>query len=245
MEVADGHLLVGMDHPPLNPANGDAPHILVVVDGGDQHLEGRVRLPLRRGDVLQNGVEQGLEVFGLLTRVQRGGSLSGGAVDKGAVQLFVGGVELHKQLQHLVLYFIGAGVGAVHLVDHHNDLVPQLQGFLQYKAGLGHGALKGVHQQQNPVYHLEHPLHLSTEVGVAGGVDDVNLYILIIGSGVFGQDCDAPLPFQGVGVHHPVLHHLVLPERAALLEQLVYKGGLSVVNVGDDGDISQIISYQV
>ena len=41
-----------------------------------------------------------------------------------------------------------------------------------------------------------------------------------------------------VGVHNPVLHHLVLAEGAALLEHFVYQGGFAVVNVGDNGDVS-------
>ena len=58
--VADGDLLVLPDDAPLNAANGDAAHKLVVVDGADQHLEGGVQIRLRGGDIVQDGVEQGL-----------------------------------------------------------------------------------------------------------------------------------------------------------------------------------------
>ena len=41
-------------------ANADAAHVVVVVDGGDEHLHGRILLALGRGHVLEDGLEQGL-----------------------------------------------------------------------------------------------------------------------------------------------------------------------------------------
>jgi hypothetical protein len=46
------------------------------------------------------------------------------------------------------------------------------------------------------------------------------------------------LPLQRVGVHHALLDHLVLAERARLAEHLVDERRLAVVDVGDDGDVS-------
>ncbi len=60
MVVANGDLLILVEGTPLNPANGNPSHELVVVDGGDEHLEGGVHRPVRRGDILKNGVEEGL-----------------------------------------------------------------------------------------------------------------------------------------------------------------------------------------
>ena len=74
---------------------------------------------------------------------------------------------------------------------------------------------------------------------MARRVDDIDLHIAILNGGVLGQNGDAALPLQVAGVHDPVLDFLVFPESAALLEHLVHEGGLAVVNVGDDGDISQ------
>ena len=113
----------------------------------------------------------------------------------------------------------------------------QLQGLLEHKAGLGHGALGGVHQQQHAVHHLQNALHLAGEVGVTGGVHNVDLVILIVYGGVLGENGDSPLPLQVAGVHDPVHHRLVLAIHAALLEHLVHQGRLAVIDVGDDGDI--------
>ena len=129
-------------------------------------------------------------------------------------------------------------VGPVHLIDHHNDPMAQLQGAAEYKAGLRHGALGGIHQEDNAIDHLQNTLHLAAKVGVAGGIHNVDFNPLVGGGGVLCQDGDAPLPLQVAGIHHPLLDHLVIPEGAPLLEHLVHQGGLSVVHVGDDGDIS-------
>ena len=116
----------------------------------------------------------------------------------------------------------------------------QLQGAAEYKAGLRHGALGGIHQEDNAIDHLQNTLHLAAKVGVAGGIHNVDFYVLIVDGGIFGQDGNAPLPLQVVGVHDPVHGGLILPVNAALLEHLVHQSGLSMVYVGDDGHISQL-----
>ena len=156
------------------------------------------------------------------------------------LKLLVGGVQIQQQLQHLVHDLVDALVGAVHLVDHHDDLVAQLQCLAQHKTGLGHGTLGGVHQQDDAVDHLEDPLHLAAKIGVARRVHDVDLHVLVVDGGVLGQNGDAALPLQIVGVHDALHRGLVLAVDAALLEHFVHQGGLAVVDVGDNGDVSQL-----
>ena len=115
------------------------------------------------------------------------------------------------------------------------------QGLGQDEAGLGHGALGGVNQQDNTVDHLQDTLHLAAEVGVAGGVHDVDLDVAVLHGGVLGGDGDTALTLQVVGVHDAVGHSLVLTVNAGLLEQLVHQGGLAVVNVGNNGYVSDLI----
>ena len=242
--VAHGNLLVLLDGAPLNAADGNAAHEVVVVDGGDQHLEGGLGVALGGGDILQNGLEQGHQIgAGHVGRVG-GGTLTAGAEEGGGVQLLVGGVQIHQQLQHLVHHLVDALVGAVDLVDDHDDPVAQLQGPGEHEAGLGHGALSGVHQQDDAVDHLQDTLHLTAEVGVARGVHDVDFGVLVVHSGILGQNGDAALPLQVVGVHDPVHGGLILPVDAALLEHLIHQGGLAMVNVGNDGYISQFLIFQ-
>ena len=130
-----------------------------------------------------------------------GGTVAAGAEQHGAVELLVGGVQVQQQLQHLVDDLVDALVGAVDLVDDHDDTVAQLQRAAEHETGLGHGALGGVHQQDDAVDHLEDTLHLAAEVGVARGIHDVDLGVAVVDGGVLGQNGDAALTLQVVGVH--------------------------------------------
>ena len=136
-------------------------------------------------------------------------------------------------------------VRAVNLVDHDDDAVSQLQRAGEDEAGLRHGTLRGVHQQDDAVDHLEHPLHLAAEVGVARGVDDVDLGVAIGDGGVLGENGDAPLALKVAGVHDPLHDLLVLPVDAALLQHRVHQRSLTVVDVGDNGHISQVVLTHV
>ena len=135
-------------------------------------------------------------------------------------------------------------VGPVDLVDHHDDTVTQLQRPAEDEAGLRHGAFGGVHQQDNAVDHLQNAFHLAAEIGMARGVHDVDLGIAVPDGGILGQNGDAPLPLQIAGVHDAVHRLLVFPVHAALLEHLVHQRGLAVVDVGDDGYVSQFVVLQ-
>jgi hypothetical protein len=136
--------------------------------------------------------------------------------------------------------FVDAGCRAVDLVDDHDRAQPALQRPGQDGARLGHGAFDGVDQQQAAIGHVEHPLHLTAEVGVAGGVDDVDLYARVGDGGVFGEDGDATLAFQIVGVEDEAACSIGVAEDIRLLEQTVDQGRLAMVDVGDDGDVAQV-----
>jgi hypothetical protein len=56
---------------------------------------------------------------------------------------------------------------------------------------------------------------------------------------VLGEDGDAFFALEVAGVHDPVDDGGALPERAGGAEHGVDEGGLTVVDVGDDGDIAQ------
>ena len=114
----------------------------------------------------------------------------------------------------------------------------QAQGLGEHKTGLGHRTLGSVHQENDTIDHFEDALHLAAKVRMARGVHDVNLGVLVVDGGVLGQDGDAALTLQVSRVHDSLHRGLVLPVNSALLEHLVHHRGLSVVNVGDDGDVS-------
>ena len=142
-------------------------------------------------------------------------------------------------LQHPV----GIGVGAVDLVEAEDRAQAHLQRLGQHELGLGHDAFFGVDQEDAAVHHAQDALDLAAEVGVAGGVDDVDAGLARLAvpehRGALGQDGDAALALLVVGVHGALGRRLVGAEDAGLGEQLVDERGLAVVDVGDDGDVAQ------
>ena len=58
------------------------------------------------------------------------------------------------------------------------------QGLAGHEAGLGHRAFDRVDQQQHAVDHRQHALDLAAEVGVARGVDDVDVGVAVLDGAV-------------------------------------------------------------
>ena len=58
--------------------------------------------------------------------------------------------------------------------------------------------------------------------------------------GAFGEDGDPALFLEVVRIHRPLLDALVVAEGARLAEQLVDKGRLAVVDVGDDRHVAEV-----
>ena len=82
-----------MDRAAFDAADSDSADIVVIVDGGNKHLQRAGLVSLRRRDMLQNGAEQHLQVFSFhIVRLVRSGACPAGTVENGAVQLLVAGV---------------------------------------------------------------------------------------------------------------------------------------------------------
>ena len=96
----------------------------------------------------------------------------------------------------------------------------------------------GVNQQQHGVNHRHYALNFTAEVGVAGGVDDVDVVAVPVDRGVLGENGNAALFFLVVAVHHALVVELVTLKGAGLAQEFVYQGGLTMVNVGNDGDVA-------
>ena len=105
--------------------------------------------------------------------------------------------------------------------------------------GLRQRALGGIDQDDRAVHHVEDALDLAAEIGVAGRVDDVDAHIVPDDRGDLGENGDAALAFEVVGVHHPLGDPLVLAECARLLQEPVDQRGLAMVDMGDDGDVAK------
>ncbi len=111
---------------------------------------------------------------------------------------------------------------------------------LQDVARLRQRSFGSVDQQQDGVDHVQAALDLSSEVGMARSVDDIEPDPLEFDGGLLRQDSDALLALQVAGIHDPLDDDLVGPERTRLTQHRVDQGGLAVVDMGDDGDVPDV-----
>ena len=135
-----------------------------------------------------------------------------------------------------------SGVDPIDLVHDDDRGQPQLERLPEHDPGLWHGTFERIDQQQAALRHPQHPLDLSTKVGVTRRVDDVDLDPVVSNRGVLGQDGDALLALEDVRVHDQLADLLVRGKDVGLFEQGIDQGGLAVIDVGNDRHVSQVLA---
>ena len=167
-------------------------------------------------------------------------AVTGGAVGERCVELLLGRVEIEKKLEHLVVNLERIGKRAVDFVDHDDGLQSLGEGFAEHETCLRLWAARCIDDEENAVHHFHDALHFGSEVGVARGIDDVDRVAIVKDGGVLRLDGDALFALEIHGVHGAFLRGLVLTVSAAGLEKLVNEGGFAVVNVGNDGEVTDL-----
>ena len=200
-----------------------------VVDRVEDHRPGRrVRIADRRGDLLDDHVEQLLDALAGLARGPQ--HVLGPAAD---------------QVRQLVGVLLRLGGRQVDLVQHGDDREVVLHGQVQVGERLRLDALRGVDQQHGALAGGQRAGHLVGEVDVTGVSIMFRMCVVPVPSptrGVHGSrtawrlDRDAALaldvhPVEVLGAHLAVLHH------AGLLQHPVGQRRLAVVDVGDDAEV--------
>ena len=238
MEIGDQNIIPNVDLATFYSSDADPSHIVIIVYGGDEHLHRTFLVTCRAVDIVLDRLKQRLQIDTFHIRAVTGSACSAGAEKHRAVELFVGGPEIHEKLKDLIDDFCDTSIGAIHLIDHDDEHQAELQRSGENESRLRHGTFCRVHKEENTVCHLQNAFHLAAEIGVSGRVDDVDLDVFIHTGAVFGEDRNASLALQITAVHDAVLDDLVLTERTALAEHLVDQRRLAVVNVSDDRDVS-------
>ena len=106
-------------------------------------------------------------------------------------------------------------------------------------------AFARVHENEHAVHHAQRAFHFAAEIAVAGRVDDIDFRVVIGERGILGENRDAAFALEIVRVHHALDQFLVGAEDAALAEHGVDERGLAVVDVGDNGDIANVLRHWV
>ena len=164
-------------------------------------------------------------------------------IDVREIQLFVRCAQGGEQVKGLVQNAVRISMGPVDLVQHQDGAQAKLKGLAEHELGLGHDALFGIDQQQTAIDHAQDALNLAAEIGVAGGVDDIDpglaRHAIPKHAGALGQNRNAALALLVIRVHGPLYRRLIGSENPGLGQQLVNQCGLAVVNVSDDCDVTQ------
>ena len=139
----------------------------------------------------------------------------------------------------------GIRLGQVDLVQHGQHFESLVDRGDAVRDRLRLDPLRGIHDQQRALAGRQRTRHLVAEVDVAGRVDEVEL-ALAPGAGRVAQgdalrlDGDAALPLELHGVEHLRLH-LPLRQAPAAFDQPIGEGRLAVVDVGDDGEVADVV----
>ena len=173
-----------------------------------------------------------------LVEVRHRPALPAGRIEDVEIELIIIGLEREEQIEDAFQRFLRLRVGAIDLVDDHDGLQPQLQRLGEHEFRLRHDRFRRIDQQHDAVDHRQDAFDLAAEIGMAGRVDDVDPHPVPVHARALGEDGDAALALQIVGVHGALRHLLVLANRAGLLQQLVHEGRLAMIDVGDNGNVS-------
>jgi hypothetical protein len=222
--------------------DGDLADVGAVFQVGHQQLRGAIQVHQRRRQEVEDRVEERLQRRRQRVGFKAGDAVQGNRVDHWELGLFFAGAQVDEEIKGGVDHIVGPRRGAVDLVDDDDGLQPLLQRLAQHKARLRHGAFHRIHQEQHAIDHVHDALHLAAEVGMARRIDDVDRHILVLDAGVLGENGDAALPLQVVGVHDALHHGLILPKDLGLAQHPIDQGGFAVIDVGDDGNVANIVA---
>ena len=238
--TAEGIAPVHLQNAVHQSADGELSHIGVIIEIGHQKLRRCFVITLRTGDPVQDRLKQGLQIGGIVTGLPMGDTGLGVGVKNGEFNLSFIGVEVNEQVIDLVENFLYAGVAPVDLVNNQDDGKLSGQGLLHNKTRLGERPLAGIDQEDHSVHHVEAPLHFTAEIGMTGRVDDIDFHVVVPDGCVLRHDGDPTFFFQVHRIHHPFHHDLMCPEGAGLPEHGIEQGGFAVIDMRNDGNISDI-----
>ena len=174
-------------------------------------------------------------------KLAHGETVLGAGVNDREIELLIVRFQLDEKIEDQIEHLVRPRVFAVDLVDDDDRLGLVLERFAQNETRLRLRAIVRVDDQQHAVDHLHDALDFAAEIGVAGRVDDVDAITVPLERGVLGADGDALFALEIHRVHHALLDFLVGAKRAGLPQQLIDQRGLAVVDVRDDGDVTDLI----
>ena len=206
----------------------DGPTVGVVVAVENQGFERSLRIAFGCGQKVHGPFEHVLDADAVLGRGKNGEF----------------GIKAQVILD-LSLHPFDFGGRQVDLVDHGNDLQVMAQGQVEVGQGLGLHTLTRVHDEKGSFAGRQGPGHFIGKIHMAGGVDQVeDVLVSILGlvreTDRLALDGDTPFPFDVHGIENLILEFTIGNDSGGL-NQPVGQGGLAVVDMGDNAEISDIL----
>ena len=151
-------------------------------------------------------------------------------------------VELHH-------HAINLRAGQVNFVNHGNDEQIVLHSEENIANGLGFNPLRRIDEEQRPFTRGETARDLIRKIDMTRRIDEIEFVNLTIWRRVIHAngvrfDGNTPLAFEVHAVEHLILH-LKFAQRLRLLEQPISQGRFSVINMRDNGKISNILKIHI
>src|SRR5262245_61367437 len=75
---------------------------------------------------------------------------------------------------------------------------------------------------------------------MAGRIQDIELNALVADGRVLGEDGNASLPFLVIAIHDPLGNSFIVAKDPRLPEHSVDQRGFSVIDMGDDGEVTNV-----
>ena len=150
-------------------------------------------------------------------------------------------LEFDEEIENHVEDFVRTRVFAVDLVDDDDRLDLVLQRLAQNETRLRLWPIVRIDHQQNAVDHFHDPLDFAAEIGVARRIDDVDPITVPLKSGVLRANRDSFFALEIHRIHHALFDLLIGAKRARLAQQLIDQRRLAVVDVRNDGDVTDLI----
>ena len=76
-------------------------------------------------------------------------------------------------------------------------------------------------------------------------VNDVDFRVPVTNTDIFCEDRDSPFAFEIVVVKETFVHFLIFAEEFGLFDDLVNERGFAMVDMCDDGDVSDVLHISV
>ena len=238
--MANGNVHAILQYTAMHTTHGDATRIVAVIERCDKHLRRSLDI-FRSRNHLHDFIQEIFNIVGGLLPVGTHPPVLSRSIHHREVELVFGGIEIAHEVKNHLVHLLRTTVRLVYFVHHHDGLQSYLQRLLQHKAGLRHGAFESIHQQQAAVGHVEHTLHLTSEIGVTGRIENVDFGVFPSNGNVFRKNSYPSFALQIIGVQYFAAVILAVTEQFSSKHHLVYQGRFTMVYVRNYCDITNFL----